>query len=158
MKIHISVNITSKKILSIKVTGEQVHNGKTLLELVVDVIKPNRKITAAVGKLFSDGAYDSIDVFRCLSDNGVIPCIKLRKNSRVRLKTEYILRNLLVIDQKNELQKWKDSVSYGKRWIVETVFSSIKRMFGEYVYSVKFENMVKEMALKASLYNKTISI
>ena len=158
LKIHISVNITSKKILSIKVTDEQVHNGKTLLELVVDVIKPNRKITAAVGKLFSDGAYDSNDVFRCLSDNGVIPCIKLRKNSRVRLKTDYILRNLLVIDQKNELQKWKDSVSYGKRWIVETVFSSIKRMFGEYVYSVKFENMVKEMALKASLYNKTISI
>ena len=53
----------------------------------------------------------------------------------------------------------KDSiVSYGKRWIVETVFSSIKRMFGEYVYSVKFKNMVKEMMLKASRYNKMISI
>ncbi len=35
---------------------------------------------------------------------------------------------------------------------------SIKRTFGEYVYSVKFENMVKYIVLKASLYNKIISI
>jgi hypothetical protein len=79
--------------------------------------------------------------------------------AKVKLKTSHILRNLAVISQKNDLpQRWKDSVSYGNRWIVETVFSSIKRTFGEYVYSVKFENMVKEMMLKASLYNKMISI
>ena len=61
--------------------------------------------------------------------------------------------------QKNDLQKWKDnSVSYGKRWIVETVFSCIKRMFVEYVYSVKLKNMIQEMKLKASLHNKMISI
>ena len=61
--------------------------------------------------------------------------------------------------KKNDLQKWKDSVSYGQRWIVETVFSSIKRMFdGEYVYSVRLKNMIQEMMLKASLYNKMISI
>ena len=52
----------------------------------------------------------------------------------------------------------KDSVRYGQRWIVETVFSCLKRMFGEYVYSVKLKNMIQEMILKASLYNKMISI
>ncbi len=41
---------------------------------------------------------------------------------------------------------------------IETVFSSIKRMFGKYVYSVKFDNMAKEIVLKASIYNKMISI
>jgi hypothetical protein len=35
------------------------------------------------------------------------------------------------------------------RWIVETVFSSLKRMFGEYVYSVKLKNMKQELMLKA---------
>jgi hypothetical protein len=29
----------------------------------------------------------------------------------------------------NDLQGWKDSESYGKRWIVETMFSCIKRRF-----------------------------
>jgi hypothetical protein len=42
--------------------------------------------------------------------------------------------------------------------MVETVFSSIKRMFGEYIYSVRLKNMIQELMLKASLYNKIISI
>ncbi len=69
-----------------------------------------------------------------------------------------MLRNLSVLAQRNDLQKWKDSVSYGKRCIAETVFSCIKRTFGEYVYSVRLKNMIQEMMLKASLYNKMISI
>jgi hypothetical protein len=93
------------------------------------------------------------------ADNGILPCIKVRKNAKVLLKKGNILRNLSVISQKSDLQKWKDSiVSYGKRWIVKTVFSIIKRMFGEYVYSVRLQNMIQKMMLKASLYNKMISI
>ena len=70
-----------------------------------------------------------------------------------------ILRNLSVISQKKDLERWKDSVSYGQRWMVETVFSCIKRTFDrEYVYSVRLKNMIQEMMLKASLYNKMISI
>ncbi len=49
-------------------------------------------------------------------------------------------------------------VSYGQRWIVETVFSYLKRMFGEYVYSTKMENMKQELRLKVSLYNKFLSL
>ena len=60
--------------------------------------------------------------------------------------------------QKNNLQQWKVSVDYGQRWIIETVFSCIKRMFGEYVTAIRFENMVKEIMLKASLYNLFQSI
>ena len=39
------------------------------------------------------------------------------------------------------------------QWMVETAFSSIKRTFGEYVSATRFQNMVKEMMLKVSLYN-----
>ena len=117
----------------------------------------DRKIT--IGKLFADyGAYDSNDIFRYLGDNGILPCIKVRKSSRVRWKRGNILRNLSVLAQRNDLQEWKNSVSYGQRWIVETVFSCIKRRFGEYVYSVKLQNIIQEMMLKASLYNKLMSI
>ena len=42
---------------------------------------------------------------------------------------------------------------YGMRRMAESVFSCIKRMFGEYVLAKKLENMAKEMAMKASLYN-----
>ena len=61
-----------------------VHDSKALPELVKGVIKSDKKIT--IGKLFGDGAYDSNDIFRYLSDNGILPCIKVRKNSKVRLE------------------------------------------------------------------------
>src|SRR5690242_10388469 len=39
LKIHIAVNVKTKKILSMKVTDEHVHDSKALPELVNDVIK-----------------------------------------------------------------------------------------------------------------------
>ncbi len=42
---------------------------------------------------------------------------------------------------------------HDQRWIVETAFSSIKRMFGEHSMAIKFQDMVEEMMLKVSLYN-----
>ena len=43
LKIHVAVDVKSKKILSLKVTDEHVHDGKALPELVENVIKPNRQ-------------------------------------------------------------------------------------------------------------------
>jgi len=158
LKIHVAVNVKTKKILSMKVTDENTHDSKALPELVENIIKSEEMSTTAIGKLLGDGAYEGNEIFRYLGDNGILPCIKVRMNSRVRLKKGNMLRNLSVLAQRKDLQRWKDSVSYGQRWIAETVFSCIKRMFGEYVYSVRFKNMIQEMMLKASLYNKMISI
>ncbi len=74
LKIHIAGNVKSKKILSMKVTDEYVHDSKALPELVNDVIKSDKKIT--IGKLFADGAYDGNNIFRVLADKGIQPCIK----------------------------------------------------------------------------------
>jgi len=155
LKIHIAVDVKSKKIISMKVTDEHIHDSKMLPKIVDDIAK-SKHVT--VGKIIADGAYDSKAVFKFLADSGILPCIKVRKNAKLK-KTNHFLRNLLVISQKkNGLQRWKYSVSYGQRWIAETVFSCIKRTFaGEYVYSIKSKNMIQEMMLKASLYNKLIS-
>ena len=92
LKIHIAVDTKSKKILSVKVTDEHVHDGKVLPKLVEDMKKSNHM---SAGKVFADGAYDSNAVFKYLSDNGILPCIKVRRNARVK-KTNHILRNLSV--------------------------------------------------------------
>jgi hypothetical protein len=133
-----------------KGTDEHVHDSKELLELIENIIKLGSM--ASIGELFGDdGIYEGNEIFRYSSNHGILPCIKVRKNARVRWKKGNIFRNLSVLAQRNDLQKWKYSVSYGNRWIVETVFSCIKRMFGrEYVYSVRLKNMIQEMMLKAS--------
>src|SRR3954468_6536449 len=130
LKIHVAVNVKTKKILSIKVTDEHAHDSKMLPELVDEIIKSGSTATTttkALGTLLSDGAYEGNDVFRYLEDNGILPCIKVRKNARVGWKKGNFFRNLSVLAQKNDLQRWKDSVSYGQRWIAETVFSCLKR-------------------------------
>ena len=80
LKIHVAVNIKTKKILSmIKVTDEHVHDSKALPELVENIIKSGSTATTAIGKLFGDGAYDGNDIFRYLADKGILPCIKVRE-------------------------------------------------------------------------------
>ncbi len=120
LKIHVvAVNVKTKKILSImKVTDEHVHDSKALPELVENIIKSDNMTAAAaaaIGKLFGDGAYEGNDIFRYLADNGIQHCIKVRKNARVRWKKGNIIRNLAVLAQRNDLQKWnEDSVIWTK--------------------------------------------
>ncbi len=103
LKIHIAVNVKTKKILSMKVTDEHVHDSKALPELIDNVIESDKK--KQFGKLFADGAYDGNEIFRNLADNGIQPCIKVRKNTRIRWKKGNVLRNLSVLAQKKDLQK-----------------------------------------------------
>ncbi len=84
LKIHVAVNVKTKKILSIKVTDEHVHDSKALPELIDNIIESDS--VTSIGKLFADGAYDSNDVFRYTADNGILPCIKVRNNARIRWK------------------------------------------------------------------------
>jgi hypothetical protein len=149
LKIHVAVDIKRKRILSLNVTSEQVHDGKVLSGLVDDItINQNKIVDTAI----MDGSYDSNKNFQFLSFKGIQPAIKVRKNAKYR-KINHYLRNKNVQSQKTNLQQWKDSVGYEQRWIAESLFSCIKRMFGEYVTAIRFDNMVKEIILKASLYN-----
>jgi hypothetical protein len=59
------------------------------------------------------------------------------------------LRNREVYSQLKDLLKWKRRRTYEKRWMAETAFSSIKRMFEECVSAIKYQNMIKEMILKS---------
>ncbi len=150
LKIHVAVDIKRKRILSLEVTSEEVHDGKMLSKLV------DNASSAAGGNnvkgVLADGMYDSNSNFRYLSGNHIKPGIKTRSNSKVR-SNNCQARNMSVIRQQANLKRWKRSVSYGHRWMAETAFSSIKRMFGEHVTARKFPNMVREIFLKATLYN-----
>ena len=55
-------------------------------------------------------------------------------------------------------QDWKRRVGYGRRWLVEIVFSSLKRMFGSSVNAVKMENIVQEIAIRINTYNKLLAV
>ncbi len=56
------------------------------------------------------------------------------------------------------MKKWKKQVGYGRRWLVEIMFSAFKRMFGSAVMAVKMENIVREISFKVFAYNKMLDI
>ena len=129
----------------LEVTSEEVHDGKVLKKLIDNASENNK-----VKRVLADGMYDSNKNFRYLSNNHIKPGIKTRSNSKVK-STNCHARNMS--DQQTNLKRWKRSMGYGQRWMTETVFSCIKRMFGDYVNARKFHNMTKELIIKASLYN-----
>ena len=147
IKIHVAVNVRTKKILSMEVTKEDVYDGKMLKKLV-DNVSENKDVK----KVLADGAYDSKDNFRYIDKMKIEPIIRVRKNSSTKA---YICmpRKMVVIEQLRDTKRWKKKHEYGMRWIAESAFSSIKRTFGEYVSSVKWNNIVNELLLKASIYN-----
>ncbi|MDN5844871.1 MAG: IS5 family transposase [Candidatus Nitrosocosmicus sp.] len=159
LKIHIAVNIKTKEILALEVTDEKVHDSKmlkTLVDQVSNILTENsnnnNNKTIRIESVSADGAYDTNANFEYLQEKKITPGIKVRKNSIVSPKNNW-LRNKEVIQQTKNLLKWKKKRKYGHRWMTETVFSTLKRTFGEYVSATKFNNMVKEMMIKVSLYN-----
>jgi hypothetical protein len=148
IKIHVAVDIKTKKIVSMSVTKEDVYDGKMLKELVDDVSKKH-----SIKKVLADGSYDSKDNFRYLGRLNIVPVIKVRKNSSVKNNTICIPRKLSVIQQLDDIKRWKKRHGYGMRWMAESAFSSMKRTFGEHVSSAKWNNIVNELMLKASIYN-----
>ena len=160
LKIHFAVDTKKKKILSMKATSDKTGDIKELKPLVNDVGSKRVK------KVLADSAYDSRDVFEFLKENGIEAGIKPRKVETVAkgwvdLKGRKpsvkargsIARKKEVIAYSIDPDGWKEEKEYGMRWMVETVFSVFKRMFGEYARSKKFEYMIKEMIIKAHIYN-----
>jgi hypothetical protein len=54
--------------------------------LVENIIKSEEMstTTTTTGKLFGEGAYEGNEIFRYLGNSGIMPCIKVRKNAKVR--------------------------------------------------------------------------
>ncbi len=54
--------------------------------------------------------------------------------------------DLMDREEKRENQAyWKARIGYGHRWIVESVFSAFKRLFGEHLMALKWDNILQEV-------------
>ena len=151
LKIHVAVDVKSKQITGLEITDDKSHDSKHFVSLV-----EQSKEFGNIIKTLADGAYDTKDCFSYLYHESIIPGIKTRKNSSIT--TDCYPRRKSVLAQIFNYELWRNSVSYGDRWIVESVFSAFKRMFGEHVTSHKRENMIHELKMKVCLYNKMIAM
>jgi hypothetical protein len=151
IKVHIAVDTKTKQILAIEVTKEDVGDGRMFGKLV-----RGSAAVANVKRVIGDGAYDSKVNFRLASELDIEPLIRVRKNAS--LKADGCMpRKFAVLEQLGN-DGWRREKGYGYRWMVESAFSCLKRTFGEYICAVKWPNIVKELLLKASIYNLFIKM
>ena len=108
-------------------------------------------------RIMADGAYDSRQIFSYLDDLGIDPAMRVHRNSVVSANRDCPARMNAVMRQTDVYDMWRDSVSYGMRWIAESVFSSLKRMFGEEAArSRNKDNMMTELMPRTEPYDRFV--
>ncbi|MCX8075648.1 MAG: transposase [Aquificaceae bacterium] len=98
--------------------------------------------------------YYTHEIFRYLGKKSIKPVIEVRRDAVI---TGNKARDDVVREIRKGRKRWKEKNGYGRRWHVESLFSSFKRWFGEYVSSVKFENIQKELMFKVMITNMFLS-
>ena len=148
-KLHIAVNEETNEIVAYDVTDESVHDSQKMHGLIQQALA-----NGSIKQVKGDGAYDTAAIFDDLYNQWIMAVIPVRRNSR--FDTSSYPRRMAVKAQLPDVPSWKKRTGYGRRWIVESAFSTFKRMFGEFVMARKKENMVHEIGLKVMLYNRMV--
>ena len=149
-----------------------------------DVIKEALEMAEEAGvqkeltlAMLGDGAYDTRQIHSFCRKLNAVSLVKVHQNANSRANGVDRARSLAAQDQlcgdnpgpkelasldrderaKNQ-KKWKEKVGYGRRWLVEIVFSSFKRRFGDSVRARTMKNIINEIGIKIKIYNRLLDI
>jgi len=148
-KIHIFVDLLSKKIIYCLVTKGTSHDATQLKK----ILRKSNWIKMEI--ILGDGSYDSRECFNKITSYGAVPGIRVRKNATTKSRG-CSSRRKTVLAQKKNMEKWKKKVQSTMRCIVEAIFSGTKRRFGESFFSIKERFRKTEAWLRTILWNVLI--
>ncbi len=163
LKLHVAIDEETKEILSAEITTEKIGDNKRFKQLLYGSIQNTGKHAS---KIKADGAYSSYENYELLHDLGIKPIINIPnnaitglpenkyKNRRRNLKKS--IRTQSAKEQLKNKKKWQQQQAYGTRWAIETMFSTIKRRFGQHTQSTKYHNMQHEQIYKLQLQNQLL--
>jgi hypothetical protein len=148
IKVHVAVDVETRRPITFEITDERITDQDMVKPLLTDI-----KLKDSL----MDGAYDKEEVFKFLKEKGVaMPGIKIRKNAIVKAGSE---RAESVLEfKKYGYDSWKLVYRYGRRWAAESVFSAIKRIFGENVRATSKKGMFDEVNRMLNFYSIILSI
>jgi len=151
VKLHFAVRVDTHEVVAMEVSTDDRHDVKALPGLV-----EGSERNVRVARVYGGGAYDSGDVYKFLENRGIEAVVKPRRNAR--LDTGPPARRLAV-GRVRELgyEAWARLTGYGRRWAVETAYSTFKRLFGEHSLAKSFESITRELAGKVALYNVLVN-
>jgi len=152
VKLHFAVRVDTHEVVSMEVTTDDVHDSKEAAGLLESAER-----RANVEEALLDGAYDSEEVYEELMKRGIEAVIKPRRNARS--DTGPLSRSIAVgMIRELGYGTWAEFTGYGRRWAVETAYSTFKRLFGESAMGRSLGCIALELAGKVALYNLLINM
>jgi hypothetical protein len=139
LKTSISVDTGKFVVTGFKISGKPVHDAKHAMTLLKQCHKTRRSKYYVMDKGYDSETIHSL-TRELLDATAIIP---LRQRKRKKIKGKY--RRKMVWEFDEEL--------YHNRNLVETMFSVLKRKYGEEVRAKKYWNQVKEIKFKLLVHN-----
>lgn len=139
LKTSISVDTTQQVITCLKISQQPVHD----ILHAEKLLKQSHR-TRQSNLYVMDKGYDSEEIHRLIRDT-LNSCSLIPIRNRIRKRISGYYRQKMV--------KLFDANQYHQRNKVETVFSVLKRKYGESLKSRKYRLQVKEIKIKVILYN-----
>jgi len=152
VKLHFAVDVETKEVVAMEVSTDDMHDVKAFRGLL-----EGAEVRRRVSGLLGDGAYDSGAVFEALEERGIEAVVKPRRNSVPSTRSSARGRAVREF-QELGYEGWAVEKGYGRRWAVETAFSTFKRMFGEHSLARSMDCITRELVAKVSLYNMLVNM
>jgi hypothetical protein len=152
VKIHFAVRVDTHEVVAMEVTTDDVHDVRRLPVLVE---KSGRNVR--ISRLYGDSAYDSSAVYGLLEDRGVDVVVKPKGNARSDTGPPGRGRAVGMIRELG-YATWREFTGYGRRWAVETCYSTFKRLFGECAMGRSLLSITSELVGKVALYNMLVNM
>lgn len=148
IKVHVAVDVETRRPITFEITDERITDQEMVKPLLNNV-----KLKDSL----MDGAYDKEEVFKFLKEKGVdLPGIKIRKNAIAKADSKRA--DSILEFNKYGYNKWRIVHQYGRRWAAESVFSAIKRIFGETVRATSTDGMFREVRRMLAFYTIILSV
>jgi len=152
VNLHFAVDVETKEVVAMEISTDDIHDVKAFPGLVREA-EEKRRIACWLG----DGAYDAGMVFEELEVRGIEAVVKPRRGSRPDTRSP--VRGRAVEEFLGMGYKvWAEERGYGRRWAVETMFSTFKRLFGGHSLARSMDCIGKELMAKVSLYNMLVNM
>jgi hypothetical protein len=153
IKAHIAIDPKSQEVIGLEVTENTIGDAPMLPKLI-------EKAPKSVSRVTADGAYDKFKCRKLLREKGILGIIPPPTNARMREGDEFIDRNdaLKIIGYFGGdgvgRSIWKKLIGYHQRSLVETAFSSLKRLFGDRLQGKIMKTQVLELNLRCWVLNQ----
>lgn len=147
-KMHLSID-TDMNMHAIEITDCNVSD----IEVMKNLIPENSELS--IGEIIADGGYYSIEGVEVLDNKRITPIIPPPANSIIhgRHDTKCHDKNVQYIKDKRSVYAFHKKYDYGRRSLVESQISRIKRCIGSSLKTQRTESQDNEGVIIANLIN-----